>query len=72
MIAVVQTLLSFAQPQICGGVYVVLYEAQNKERQSSAFLYMTVEGKSEKELEIAKRIFQSIRFDVYRPLVIEH
>ena len=63
---------SKANRKFVAGFYVVLYEAQNKERQSSAFLYMTVQGKSEKELEIAKRIFQSIRFDVYRPFVIEH
>lgn len=53
------------------GFYVVLYEAQKNERQSSAFLYMTIQARSEKELEIAKQIFQSIRFDDYRPVTIE-
>ena len=53
------------------GFYVVLFEAQNKETQQSAFLYMTIKAKSEKELEIARRIFQSIRFDEYKPFTVE-
>lgn len=53
------------------GFYVVLHEAPNKEEQSSAFLYMTVRAKREKDLEIAEQIFYSIRFDSYRPFTIE-
>ena len=49
------------------GLYVVLYKSQNKEMQPSAFLYMTIEGKNENDLEIAKQIFQTIRFDIYLP-----
>ncbi len=49
------------------GFYVVLYESQNKTREQSAFLYMTIESKNENDLKIAKQIFQSIRFDVYSP-----
>ena len=52
------------------GLYVVLYEAKPKETQTSAFLYMSVAGKSEKEIEIAKQIFRSIRFDPYQPTTI--
>ena len=53
------------------GLYVVLYEAKPKETQTSVFLYMTVAGNSEKEIEIAKQIFRSIHFDAYRPFLIE-
>jgi hypothetical protein len=53
------------------GLYVVLYEAKPKDTQRSAFLYMTVQGNSEKEIEIAKQIFRSIHFDTYRPFLIE-
>jgi hypothetical protein len=52
------------------GLYVVLYEAKPKEAQTSAFLYMTVEGHSEKEIAMAKQIFRSIRFDAYKPSTI--
>ena len=52
------------------GLYVVLYEAKPKETQTSAFLYMTVEGNSEKEIQIAKQIFRSIQFDAYKPSTI--
>jgi hypothetical protein len=52
-------------------LYVVLYQAKPNETQRSAFLYMTVHGNSEKEIEIAKQIFHSIHFDVYRPFLIE-
>ena len=51
-------------------LYVVLYEAKPKETQTSAFLYMSLEGKSEKEIEVAMQIFRSIRFDPYRPTTI--
>ena len=53
------------------GLYVVLYEAKPKDTQMSAFLYMTVQGNSEKEIEIAKQVFRSIHFDTYRPFLIE-
>ncbi|MBC7912477.1 MAG: hypothetical protein H7Y30_18365 [Pyrinomonadaceae bacterium] len=53
------------------GFYVALYESPDKEKQPSAFLYMTARVKSEKELEVAKQIFRSIRFDAYRPFTIE-
>jgi len=53
------------------GLYVVLYEAKPKDTQMSAFLYMTVQGNSEKQIEIAKQIFRSIHFDTYRPFLIE-
>jgi hypothetical protein len=63
--------LSNSSRKFVAGFYVVLYESPNKEKQPSAFLYMTVRAKSEKELEIAKQIFHSIRFDDYRPFTFE-
>ncbi len=32
---------------------------------------MTIEAKSETEIEIAKQIFQSIRFDVFAPFTVQ-
>jgi hypothetical protein len=49
------------------GLFVVLYEAKPKETQTSAYLYMTVEGNNEEEIQIAKQIFLSIQFDAYKP-----
>jgi hypothetical protein len=45
--------------EFTAGLYVVIYEAQDRVKTS---LNMTVETKSEKELETAKQIFQSILF----------
>jgi hypothetical protein len=50
---------------------VTLHEGKTKDTDPSVFLYMTVEGNSEKEIELAKQIFCSIHLDVYRPFLIE-
>ena len=62
---------SSSSRKFVAGFYVVLYESPDKEKLSSAFLYMTVRVKGEKELEVAKQIFHSIRFDDYRPFTFE-
>ncbi len=49
------------------GLSVVLFDAQGIKGQSSETLHMTIEAKSEAELEVANQIFRSIRFDPYFP-----
>lgn len=46
---------------------VVLYESQKNEIQRNVNLSMKIEAKNENDLETAKQIFQSIRFDAYSP-----
>lgn len=53
------------------GFSVVLFESQDKEKQRSVFLIMTIESKREKDLEIARQIFQSIRFEPFAPRTVE-
>lgn len=60
-----------ANRKFVAGLAVVLNEAKNKEKELSTFLIMMVEAKSETEIEIAKQIFQSIRFDVFAPFIVE-
>ncbi len=60
-----------ANRRFIAGLYVVLDEAKNKEKDLSTFLYMTVEAKSETEIEIAKQIFRSISFDVFAPFSVQ-
>lgn len=62
---------SKANRKFVAGLAVVLNEAKNKEKELSTFLIMTIEAKSETEIEIAKQIFQSIRFDVFAPFTVE-
>jgi hypothetical protein len=52
-------------------LFVILHEGKAKDTDPSVFLYMTIEGKSEKEIVVAKQIFDSIHFDTYRPFSIE-
>lgn len=53
------------------GFSVVLFESQDKQKQPSVFLIMTIESKREKDLETARQIFQSIRFEPFTPSTVE-
>lgn len=50
------------------GLYVLVNEAKDGVKTS---LSMTIEVKSEKDIEIARQIFRSIRFEPFTPMVIE-
>ena len=52
-------------------LFVTLHEGKSRNTDPSVFLFMTVEAKSERELEIANQIFHSITFEPYRPFLIE-
>ena len=60
-----------AKHKFVARLFVMLHEGKSRDTYPSAFLYMTVEGKSENELELARQIFRSIQFDIYRPFLIE-
>jgi hypothetical protein len=50
--------------------YVTLCAAQPNCQERSVHLLMSAEGQSANEIEIAKQIFRSVRFDPYRPFLI--
>lgn len=54
--------------KFAAGLYVLIYEAQDGMKTS---LNMTISVKDEKNLETAKQIFQSLRFDQYKPFTVE-
>jgi hypothetical protein len=50
--------------------YVTLCAAKPDCQERSVHLLMSAEGQTEKDIEIAKQIFRSVRFDPYRPFLI--
>jgi len=50
--------------------YVTLCAAKPECPERSVHLLMSAEGQTEKEIEVAKQIFRSVRFDPYRPFLI--
>lgn len=50
------------------GLYVLIYEAPDGMKTS---LNMSINVKSAEDLETAKQIFQSLRFDAFKPFTVE-
>ena len=54
--------------KLVAGLYVLIHEVPGKMKTS---LNMMINVKNAEDLETAKRIFRSIRFDEYKPFTVE-